>query len=142
MSILDSILDNHESRSNGGPRIISEQHDVSKINWVAGVSDPGEMIACGYLPELRRLGGEEDAAYQARITPMLHKLPQDLQKRLMGAAIQRASYDTSTGKVAFASAFKPAWSGLGVLVDGLMTWEQVYKLASLDFAVEKVQKSY
>ena len=34
----------------GGANILSSQNDMSKINWAKGLSDPGEMFRCGYLP--------------------------------------------------------------------------------------------
>lgn len=41
--LLDSILDN----MSGSPRIVAEQHDISKIDWRAGVGDVAEMIKMG-----------------------------------------------------------------------------------------------
>ena len=61
-SILDQIIEN-----SGSAKVISQGHDGSNINFVNGLSDPGEMIRCGYLPEIRRQTGERDAEYAERI---------------------------------------------------------------------------
>lgn len=117
--------------------ILSSNHNVSTINFVAGMSDPGEMIACGYLPQLRRNSGENDADYQARITPLVAVLSQEDQDRIMGAAIRRANLDNSNGRVAVACVRVPAWHGLGVLVDGDPTTAEMIRHAGLDWAVQQ-----
>jgi phage/plasmid-like protein (TIGR03299 family) len=143
MSILDQILANAERRS---ANIVSEQHDVSQINWVAGMSDPGEMIFCGGFPELRRHAGEQDREYAARITPLIASLPPAYRDKIMQAgakaAIGRASLDTTTGKVAVMVAGKAPWHGLGVNVREAVTSQDAIRLASLDWSVNKVQLQY
>ena len=57
-NLLDSIL--------SSPRIVAERNDPNAINFVAGLADPGEMIRCGYLPEIRRQDGEQDGEYAER----------------------------------------------------------------------------
>ncbi len=114
-SILDGIIANH-----GTTKIVSENHDINSINWVAGMSDPGEMIACGAYQELRRHANESDDVYQARITVILQTLPVDVSTKIMQAGIKaakrRAGYDLSNGRVNLFTAGKLPWSGLGVNV--------------------------
>ncbi len=135
-NLLDSIL------NDTAPRIISAQHDAQQINFVAGLSDPGEMIRCGYLPELRRHAGESDADYAERIRPLVMALPQAERDVILKAALRRASLDTSNGRVHAAFALKPAWHGLGTVVDGVMTSKEALRLAGLDWQVTKQQLSY
>ncbi len=70
--LLDQVIAN---TSRGGARIVSENHDLSSINWVGGVTDPGEMVGCGMYQQLRRNTGESDNAYQARLIALLPTLP-------------------------------------------------------------------
>lgn len=135
---LDSIID----ATVNTPRITGEQHDTSRINWVNGLTDPGEMIRCGYLPALRRRPGEQDAEYAARITPLVMALPQAERDKIMGAAISRANLDVANGRVAVMVAGKPAWHGLGVNVAEAVTSEHALRLAGLDWKVEKLPTYY
>lgn len=121
-NLLDTIIGNHGSVS-----VVAEQHDLNAINFVAGLSDPGEMIRCGYLPQLRRLHGEQDKEYAERIRPLVMALPQSDRDKIMGAALKRANKDASTGKVAAMFARTPAWTGLGVTVSDCFTYEDVVK---------------
>lgn len=107
-SLLDSMLDNYAPAST---RVVSERHDPNTINFVAGLSDPGEMIRCGYLPEIRRQEGEQDAEYAERIRPIIMALPKDQRDKIMNAAVQRASLDRTNGKVAVVVAGELAWAG-------------------------------
>lgn len=117
--------------------IISEQNDISKINFVAGMSDPGEMIRCGYRPELRRRSGETDKDYAARIYPLVMALPQNERDMILNAAIRRASLDTSNGKIAmFSGSGIVPWHGLGTVVSGLATAKEALELASLNWTVK------
>jgi phage/plasmid-like protein (TIGR03299 family) len=136
MSLLDTIISGM-----GGDRVdvVSEQHDANRINWVA---DPGEMIACGYLPQIRRKAGEADAAYQLRITPIVMALPQRDQDRIMGAAKKRAGLDTSNGRVNLMVAGQPAWHGLGVRVAEAANSLQTVELSGLGWTVRKTALSY
>jgi len=138
-SILDQILDN---MNGGGAKIVSQQHDTSAINWVNGLSDPGEMIACGYLPEIRRQAGEQDEAYAERIRPIVMALPAEQQAKIMGSAIRRASLDTSNGKVSVMVAGKPAWHRLGVNVESAVTSADAMRLANLNWRVDKLPLYY
>jgi len=144
MYTLEDIL-NETEQSNGngtGLLVLSEQHDTSAINFVAGLSDPGEMIRCGYRPELRRMRDETDAMYAERIRPLVMALPQNERDVIMGAAIARAGLDTTTGKVAAAFVGVLPWHGLGTTVSGAMTSEEAIRLAHMDWQVGKIQLSY
>jgi phage/plasmid-like protein (TIGR03299 family) len=115
--------------------IVSETNDPGQLNWVAGLSDPGEMLACGYLPQLRRVGGETDRAYQERITPLVMALPEEERQKIMGAATARANLDSSNGKVAVVVAGEPAWHGLGKNVSGAFDSDQALEWGGLDWKV-------
>jgi phage/plasmid-like protein (TIGR03299 family) len=130
-SILDSVLD----ATTSGARIVSEQHDTGRINWARGLSDPGEMIACGYMPELRRRAGENDTAYQQRLETMA--MPDGLLARIKNAALRRAELDTSNGRVNAAFAKTSAWHGLGVVLDRTMTSAEAIRHAGLDVPIHK-----
>ncbi len=131
--ILDQVLAN-TSRGNG---IVSEQHDVTKINWVNGLSDPGEMISCGYLPAARRKEGEQDKEYAERIRPLMMAIPKEQRDKIMGAAIKRFGVDNTTGKIALMVAGEAAWSQLGVNVRHAQTGREAIVIASLNFKVNK-----
>jgi phage/plasmid-like protein (TIGR03299 family) len=138
-SILDQVIAN---TGNSSPTVVSEEHDVTNINFVAGLSDPGEMIACGYLPQLRRQAGEADKEYAARIYPLVMALPAKERDVIMQAAIRRAGLDASTGKVAVMVAGEPAWHGLGVNIAEATDSANAIVLASLNWEVLKRPLSY
>ena len=113
-NLLDSILAN----TGNGPVVLASNNDVNSINWVAGLSDPGEMLACGYLPEARRLANETDAEYAKRL---LTTLPQHLIDQIKAAAIARASLCVTNGKVNLmvavgANGEKLPWHVLGTMI--------------------------
>jgi len=125
------------------PRLVAENNDLRSINWVAGVTDPGEMIACGYLPQLRRLANEQDAAYLARITPLMQALPQKTQDRIMGAALKRASLSVAAdGQVQVVVAGEAArrgwWHQLGKAFEDTLTVSQAFTQAKMDYRVDKI----
>lgn len=136
-SILDQVIAN-----SGSARIVSENHNPDGINWVAGLTDPGEMIRCGYLPEIRRKEGEQDGKYLKRITPIVMALPLKGRERIMQGAKKRASLDTSNGRVNVMVAGKAPWHGLGVNVEEATTSTEAIKLAGMDWSVEKLPLSY
>jgi phage/plasmid-like protein (TIGR03299 family) len=144
-SLLDAVISNTEARMSGAV-VVSENHDVGSINWVAGMSDPGEMIGCGQYQELRRVGNESDADYQKRLERLLLTLPPaDAAKiRAFGvkAATRRAGLDTSTGKVAVMVAGQPAWHGLGVNVAHAVNAEQAIELATMAWSASKRELAY
>ncbi len=117
-------------------KIVSEQNDMSAINWVAGMNDPGEMIGCGAYQQLRRQDGEQDVAYAQRLRPLMAALPQQDRDKIMSAAIKRANLDTSNGKIAVMVAGEPPWHGLGVNVESAVNSTEAIKLAGLDWKVE------
>lgn len=141
MSLLDSIIANQ-----GSPRVVSEQHDASKINWVAGLSDPGEMIGCGMYQELRRHAGETDVAYAERLPVELAKIPslhrEKIEAAMKAAALKRASLATVNGKVAQMTAGQLPWHGLGVNIEAACGWEDAVRLASLGYGVSKLPLYY
>jgi len=116
------------------PVVLSEQHDKSKINWAAGLSDPGEMIRCGYLPEARRLQGESDSDYQVRLIAM--NLPEMLGPerfaKLLQAAQGRANLAVKDGKICMFGAGEPWWHNLGVRIDKAANSGEALTLASLN----------
>ncbi len=132
-ALLDDIL----SRQPGAPEIIHEEHDPSKINFVRGLSDPGEMIRCGYMPEIRRRAGEGDEAYQARIGPIVMALPQHERDKIMQAALRRAGLDLSNGRVNAVYANTLPWTGLGTVVRGEMNSLVALDKSGMDFTVRK-----
>lgn len=135
MSLIDSILSAREAVA---PVVLNEVHDVNRINWVNGLTDPGEMIRCGYLPEIRRMTGESDAVYAARITPIVMQLPERDRQRIMGAAIGRAGLDTSNGRVNVMVAGQAPWHGLGVHVANAVNSADAIRFSGLDWTVSKV----
>jgi phage/plasmid-like protein (TIGR03299 family) len=124
------------------PVIVSENHNVLDINWVQGLSDPGEMIKCGYLPEIRRRANEQDAEYAQRIRPIVMALPLPEREKIMGSAIGRASLDTSNGRVNVMVAGQAPWHGLGVNVKEAVTSADALHLSGTDWEVVKVQNFY
>jgi phage/plasmid-like protein (TIGR03299 family) len=143
-SILDTIIAGMEN--NGAPTIISENHDIGAINWVNGMSDPGEMIACGYLPELRRHDNETDEAYAARLNVLIAQLPEDVRAKIntlgMQAAIKRAGMDTTGGRINLMVAGAAAWHRLGVNVESAVNSAHAIKLGGLDWQVAKAPAQY
>jgi phage/plasmid-like protein (TIGR03299 family) len=141
MGLLDTILANH-----GQPQIISENHNTGSINWVKGMSDPGEMIACGAYQELCRMAGEEDEAYQNRIVLLLQQLPEDHRNRIIEscktAALRRASLEVTNGKINLVVAGKAPWHGLGVNVRDAMSAAQALQLSGTGWQVNKEQLFY
>ena len=134
---FDAILDATTVSSRpAAPRIISEQHDSSKINWVNGMTDPGEMIACGAYQQLRRLAGESDVAYAARLTETLKTIPENhrlqIETAMRAAANKRAGLASTRGKINLFTAFTPPWMELGVTVDRCLNSAEALHTASLD----------
>jgi len=139
------MLDNMAG-GNDAPFVTSEQHDASQINWVAGMSDPGEMIACGAYQELRRMDGEQDAEYAARLTVLIANLPPAHREKIEAAgrkaAQGRANLDTSNGRVNVVVAGKAAWHRLGVNVSRAMNRFEMIELAGQKWRVVKVPTSH
>jgi phage/plasmid-like protein (TIGR03299 family) len=146
MSLWDSVLSNTAAYDRSAPRIVSAVHDLGAINWVAGMTDPGEMIGCGMYQELRRLNGETDASYAVRLPALLAALPahhrEKIERAGRGAAQKRAGLDTTGGRVAVMVAGKPAWHGLGVNVADAVSSADAIRLAGLNWNVSKRAMSY
>jgi phage/plasmid-like protein (TIGR03299 family) len=137
MNLIDSILSETRGSSNGVV-ILSEQHDLGQIDWLAGLSDPGEMIACGYMPQARRLANESDDAYAQRLrTTLAPAQLEELKSAAMPAAIRRAGLDTSNGRVAVMVAGKTPWHKLGVNVAHAVDSHDAIRLAGLNWTVSK-----
>lgn len=138
MFSLDALLENttYTPKSQRGPVIVSENHDASSINWVRGMSDPGEMIACGAYQELRRQDGEADDVYAARINVLLLNLPAEHREKIVAAgkraAIARAGLDVGNGKVNLMVAGECAWHGLGVNIQEATTSDHAMRLIGLE----------
>lgn len=147
---LDAILSATSyvpARQRGSePSIVSVNNDLSSINWVRGMSDPGEMIACGAYQELRRQDGENDQDYASRINVLLLNLPVEHREKILNAgrtaAIARAGLDVSNGKVNIMVAGESAWHGLGVNVAAAVSSEHAIRLAGLDWSVVKIPTGY
>jgi phage/plasmid-like protein (TIGR03299 family) len=141
MSILDDVL---TATVNGSARVVRTNHDRDTINWVRGMSDPGEMIACGAYQELRRLDNEADDVYQARISVLLQNLPAEVRDKIMAAgrkaALERFGVDTTAnGEVAmFTDDEDSWWHGLGTLVTGAVNASQARLWGKIDFPVGKL----
>jgi phage/plasmid-like protein (TIGR03299 family) len=143
MSLLDSILENQTS----GASIVSVNNDLSTINWVAGLSDPGEMLKCGYLPEARRRPGEKDFEYMARIQSIIDALPEEERKVIMSrggqAAIDRASLAVAPdGSVMLMTAGELPWHQLGTNVDKACSWAEASQFSHLGWKVKKLAAHY
>ena len=138
--MLDQMIENFESR------VQSENHDINSINWVAGLSDPGEMIGCGMYQELRRHANEADGDYQKRLVVLLDSLPTEHKQRITTAirtaAINRAGLDTSNDRVNLFVAGEPAWHGLGVHLNKAVKSKQAIEHSGLGYSVSKRQAYY
>lgn len=142
MSLLDSIVAN---MGNGGAKVLSRNDNLNSINWVAGMSDPGEMIGCGQYQELRREANETDRAYQARLNVLLRELPAEHRDRIVAygvkAAQQRLGIVATNGRINALFARKGGWHDLGTVFDREMTGAEV--LANgFDWTAEKVPFRY
>ena len=133
------------SRRVDSPVIVSGNHDASSINWVAGMSDPGEMIGCGMYQELRRMNGEKDDAYQTRLIALLANLPANVRQKIetagRKAGTARANIDQSNGRMNVFST-KAMWHGLGTVVTGALNSDQAIQLAGLSWQVLKLAYGY
>ncbi len=134
MSTFMEFIESETRLSN----VVSECHDVSKIDWVRGLSDPGEMISCGYMPQARRRANESDEVYAHRLrnelTPAQYA---ELAAVAAPAAIRRAGLDTSNGRVSCMVAGLPPWHRLGVNVAQAVDSLEAQQLAGLNWTVSK-----
>jgi phage/plasmid-like protein (TIGR03299 family) len=136
MNLLDTILENH-----GRPVILSEQHDLDQINVDTSAIESGIRSRAGVW-DAREYGLTEVQVAErlaAANTPAAREaVIADLRQR----AIARAGYDTSNGRVNAAFANRPAWSGLGVVVQGTMKTRDAMTLGGVGWLTEKVPMSY
>jgi phage/plasmid-like protein (TIGR03299 family) len=137
LSILDQILENNSSA-----RVVGENHDTSKINY-GGDDAINRASQGGGRPsepwdasEYRMTLAQAQAKWDAAQTPEgKAKVIEELRAR----ALQRASLDTSNGRVNVMVAGKLPWHGLGVNVDKATTSAQAIQLAGLNWSVVKKQ---
>jgi len=142
MDILDTILESMSNASTpaSAVRVLRENNDLNSINWVQGLSDPGEMLKCGYLPELRRLGNESDAAYQERL---LRTCPQNIIDLVRDAAIKRAGLDVTNGKVSLMVAGgEDFWHTLGTWVEEATSSTDALTISGQNWTASKVKAQY
>lgn len=136
--LLSNILANTPGL--GGSKINFSNNNLNDINWVAGLSDPGEMIGCGMYQQLRRLSGENDENYQKRLVVLMAQLPVNIREKIetamKAAAIKRAGLDMSNGRVNVYTAGIPPWHRLGTNVSEAQNSEHAEKLSGLDFEME------
>ena len=137
---FDSIISETNER-NGGPQITSQNDNPDSINWAAGLSDPGEMIACGYMPEAMRKAGESDQVYQKRLIEL--NLPELLGPerfgRLLKAAQDRANLNVADdGTVSMFSVGETPWHELGKVISEAVNSAQALPLMNGDYEVAKI----
>ncbi len=137
LSLLDSILDAHES----GASVLSEEHDTGKIAVETGAITQALAGVAGVwdASEYGISAAEVQARIDAASTP---EAKERVLVELRQRAQRRASLDTSTGRVALMSARLLPWHGLGVVVDKATTSAEAIRFASLDWRVQKIPMSY
>jgi phage/plasmid-like protein (TIGR03299 family) len=144
MSELENILSGIEERGSvGGPRIISEQHDINQIDYGgedairnAGGRRPSEpWDAREYGMSLAEAQRRWDQAQTPEAREMVIA---DLRQR----AIRRAGLDVSNGRVSVMVAGKAPWHALGILVEEAVRSEDAIRLANIGWEVIKVPHYY
>lgn len=140
MSLLESIIANST-----GNRIVQRNDDPNSIDFLRGIADPGEMLSCGYLPEMRRRSGETEDQHYARIKPIFDALPEETRRKLAAAltaaALRRANLDVTNDRVIAAYAYKSAWHALGTVFSGPMTAQDIAS-TGYGFTVAKIPHCY
>jgi phage/plasmid-like protein (TIGR03299 family) len=147
MNFADLVASAPRITLDGRPVVVSENHDMSSINWVAGLSDPGEMIACGAYQELRRLTGENDGDYAKRLVPLIASLPPEHRERITRAGIEsatkRAGLSMTNGRVAvMTSGNISPWHALGTHFSGPVSGDMVLVPSGTNFDVAKRELAY
>lgn len=143
MRILETVISNTANSLNG-VKIISEQHDTSKIAVDASGGDASVMARAGvWLRDGKwdtcEMGISQEEAqrrYDAANTP---EAKEAFMVELRERAMKRASLDNSTGRVAVMVAGQPAWHGLGVNVAAAASSSEAIRLASQNWRVAKTQ---
>lgn len=141
MSLLDTILANHDARTNPA-NIASRQDSLHAVNWLNGVTDPGEMIACGAYQQLRRQENETDDTYRARVVRQIEELPpherDKIKSTLINAANARHAIDSTSGRIAAVYGNnRPAWHRLGTVYTGDVKTLDLEDNTSLNFGITK-----
>jgi phage/plasmid-like protein (TIGR03299 family) len=141
MSILDDVLDN--TTTGNGARILSEQHDTGKITIDPGSVDSAmRMLTRGGAWDAAEYGITQEQAARMIAEADTPEARARVMLDLVNRALKRAGLDTSNGRVNAAFARKPAWHGLGVVLDREMTWEEAITHAGQDWEADKLQLSY
>lgn len=136
---LDSIIDN----TTGTATVISEEHDVNKINVDVSASAVNSAIR-------QRLGlwdaaemGISLAEVEARIAfASTEEEKAKILLELIQRGVRRANLDTSNGRVNFMSAGALPWHALGVRIDKACKSDQAWELSGQNFPVAKVPVLY
>lgn len=144
LNLLDAAIEATVSR--GNPVIVSENHNLDTINWIGGMSDPGEMVGCGMYQQLRRLAGESDTDYQQRVSAELKLIPPEHAEKINNAmkdsAVKRFGVSTVDGKISLMVAGESAWSGLGVHIESATDSRNAIILSNLNKKVLKVPMKF
>lgn len=143
---MGSFLDQVISNTSYGPTIISEQHDVSKIDFGgedaiknSGSSRPGSNGGGWDAGEYGISLAEAQKRWDDAQTPEAReKLIAELRLR----AIRRAGLDTSNGRVNVFVAGRAPWHKLGVNVAEAVNSADAARLSGTDFIVDKLPLSY
>lgn len=164
MSILDQVIAN--TISNASTRIISEQHDLRKIDVGGGPST--KLPSDGLRAQIKSLngpGGWDEAEYGISRAAQIAKLEESLAKavafeqtpegieaarlevertlnEMIDRAIRRAGLDTSNGRVNVMVAGLPAWHKLGVNVAEAVNGPQALELSGTGYTVFKKPVKY
>jgi phage/plasmid-like protein (TIGR03299 family) len=136
--ILDAIL----SGMSGGPRVVSEQHDVGQIAIdTTGLNDAVMRAAGVWFRDGKwdtcEMGISQEEAqrrYDAADTP---EKKAEFMKEMRERAVRRASLDTSNGRVNVVVVGEPAWHRLGVNVELALNSKQARQLSGLDWTASK-----
>lgn len=166
--LLDQALANTTpSPRSGGPQIVSEQHDLSKIK-TDGMGGGGGKPSDGLkrqIDQLRGSGGWDAAEYGISREAQIAKLEEGYQKALAyektpegikkaqeeaervlvemrQRAVRRAGLDTSNGRVAVVTVGKEAWHGLGVNVAEALNSADAMRLSGTGWRVTKRPLSF
>ena len=134
-NLLDSILENQGN----GPRVVSENHDVTSIDVREGLRDAAEMGKQARAALATALGR---AATEVEYETEIERLITEQRPQLVEAALRRASLDTTNGRVNVVVAGKPAWHGLGTVMGGVFDADTAMSKGGLHYTVDKVPAKF
>lgn len=137
-NLLDQIIDSAANHS-GGPRIVSENHDAGSINVREGLRDEAEMGKQARAALATALGR---AATEAEYEDEIERMIAEQRPQLIEAALRRANLDQSNGRVNVVVAGKPAWHGLGTVMEDVFDANIAEEKGGLDYFVDKVPAKY